>query len=99
MIGQTTSHYRIIEKLGGGMGDVYHAQDQQIETTVAFEYPISPVSSERAPRQLCDGYYDRILQPVYALARCLPRKEGCVAYDGQKSLTFNGFTGNLPDTA
>ena len=74
MIGQTISHYRVIDKLGeGGMGEVFLAEDTKLDRKVALKFLPAHMSVQ-------DDVKARFIQEAKA-ASALNHPNVCTIYD------------------
>jgi len=78
MIGQTISHYMILERIGeGGMGEVYKAQDLKLDRIVALKILPSNLTPSNSDRQ-------RFIQEAKA-ASALDHPNICTVYEADES--------------
>jgi serine/threonine protein kinase len=105
MIGQTISHYKILEKLGeGGMGVVYKAEDTKLKRTVALKFLPNDLTQDidarerfAAEAQAASGLEHSGICTIYDIDQT---SDGelfiCMAYYGGETLKTRIERGAMP---
>ena len=89
MIGESISHYTILDKIGeGGMGVVYKAEDTKLKRTVALKFLPRELMREKEALKSITENVEKAAEMDHVLAMILYLKTSVVRNDSKSS--WNG---------